>query len=442
MLLAAGRELAVGSIRSWEVRDELVHLPTVGGSAGLDHVGRKSISAALAACIQARAWEGEMTLELDTSVDDHKELDDTLRQLQLQGLVKSLEADPSNVARRSWQITAAGAGAMRCGIVLHSPRKAVEPRPGLSVGDMTCWELVCKLQDDGWAARVASSPTGLQPARPDGTPVFWFKRGSKRVHKSYLLALNHRDRLFGTGLQEILHLKDAQYYDNLLSRIGISRGRGRAQRRKLLLLPDDHGAAVVNPVRQPISLQPTGARETLATDLLPTKKTRATGTRREVHPRSYVWGPHRMTFVSPRGWRALCCLMESHGKPGKRGTRCNRTIRYKGPDGGEDDLRAQRMALRWLNLCREHKTRESHMGVKNNVLLSGLPSFDDLRSACLPDDQGEMPRGARRIRTRITAASTSSSGSSNSGSSSSNSTASTSDEDTGRDSGSVARSSG
>ena len=272
----------------------------------------------MAACVEAHAWEGEKTLELDVSFEDHKVLDDSLQLLQLQGIVKSLEADPSNTDRRSWQITAAGAGSVRCGMVLLLPRSATEPRAGVKVESMTARELVWKLEEDGWHARVAFSPAGLEPVRSYGPQVFWSKKKSKVANMSYLIALAHRNRLFSEGVCNIFHLKPAAYYNELLANIGVSRGKPshrKPRAGRLRLVADDGTAQLIALHRQArkraggdtrddgtagAASSSSGARDQKASEQttaaepaeLALKKRRRAVRGRARHPRSYRWGPH------------------------------------------------------------------------------------------------------------------------------------------------------
>ena len=93
-----------------------------------------------------------------------------------------------------------------------------------------------------------------------------------------------------------------------------------------------------------------------------------------------------MIFKAPRSWQATCCRVKSHIKPDKPRTRCTRTISYKGPDDGIDDMRVRNACHLWLNMCTQHVSKTSHNGVRNSLLFDSLPSEADLLQNRLPDD--------------------------------------------------------
>ena len=53
-----------------------------------------------------------------------------------------------------------------------------------------------------------------------------------------------------------------------------------------------------------------------------------------MHPRSFRFGPHTMSFKPPNSWQATCARVCAHQSPGQPRTRCTRTLSFKGQDAG------------------------------------------------------------------------------------------------------------
>ncbi len=54
--------------------------------------------------------------------------------------------------------------------------------------------------------------------------------------------------------------------------------------------------------------------------------------RYRMHPKSFHWGPHTVSFKPPCSWQATCARKKAHSKPGMPGTRCTRSLSYKGEE--------------------------------------------------------------------------------------------------------------
>jgi len=227
---------------------------------------------------------------------------------------------------------------------------------------MTAWELITMLQEDGWSVDQAKSSSKLEPFSVHrNTPkLIWLNEKNQELSRPYLLCLALRSSLKPHGVQNILHLQSKTYYNEILEAAGLQKHRGRRKldRRGALELDD---AGMVHKAAAPSKLAglwnsrvgaKVGARTGTVAAAAGTKKKKAKTTRGS-NELSYMWGPHRMTFKSPSSWFAVCCRKASHAKPDKPTTRCTRTTSFKGPPGGEDDLRAQRMLKMWLNLCQD-----------------------------------------------------------------------------------------
>ena len=67
---------------------------------------------------------------------------------------------------------------------------------------------------------------------------------------------------------------------------------------------------------------------------------------RKTHPRSFYFGPHLVTFRPPRSWQASCgrssCAHQAVGRPG---TRCTRTLSFRGEDEGLKNIEAMTASM-------------------------------------------------------------------------------------------------
>ena len=83
--------------------------------------------------------------------------------------------------------------------------------------------------------------------------------------------------------------------------------------------------------------KPTGARLDAAEE--PPQPPPASGAekrahhrRKGMHPRSFHWGPHRMTFIPPHSWQACCGRRNAHKNCLNTKTLCTRTLSFRGED--------------------------------------------------------------------------------------------------------------
>lgn len=348
-------KVAMDSVQRWS-RKELMYF----SHREVDGVPLEDASKALEACVGAGAWEGEQSLELDVSAPEHRNLDVTLMCLAEHGLVKCVQLDDG--PRRSWQMTSKGAGELQCGVVLHSPVNVSAARGQNDPDKMTSWELIVRLQADGWSLDQARSANKLEPFNVQrNTPkIVWLNENNQDLSRPYLQCLAWRPSLKAHGIDKISHLQPKTYYNEILEAAGLrhTRGRRKAVRRGALQL-DDAGmvhkaAASSNPSATSRGHAAVGVRGGTDTEAGPkepaAKKAKTT---RATHELTYKFGPHRMAFKRPSSWFAVCCRKVSHSKPDKPSTKCSRTASFKGPRGGHDDLNVQRMLKTWLNLCQD-----------------------------------------------------------------------------------------
>jgi hypothetical protein len=153
-----------------------------------------------------------------------------LNKLEELGLVQSV----GDVDRR-WFFTELGISRAHGCSLNSDPTPVFRVREGIPLADCTNYELLRKLQVDGWAWRQwlapSSRPRGLQDGfgpYTKGAPKVWYS--GKVVSRPYVLALLDSESLFEKGLTELQHgLSDADYNRFL---------RGDIQLRRLALCPD------------------------------------------------------------------------------------------------------------------------------------------------------------------------------------------------------------
>ncbi len=101
--------------------------------------------------------------------------------------------------------------------MLHGEHRVFDVRPGVALTDCTAWELMLKLEEQGWEWRKLPPGQANRAALAydlDRSKV-WYSAGTS-VHKTYLLALLSATELFRAGVPYILHGQSARFYQKLL----------------------------------------------------------------------------------------------------------------------------------------------------------------------------------------------------------------------------------
>lgn len=103
---------------------------------------------------------------------------------------------------------------------MHSPRRLSEPRLDVALAEATTWEVICRLEGEGWRwnkmPRSVKARHALPPYMPGADRVFY--SAGVDLDLTYLRALATADTLFAKGFQRILHWSaDKKYYKKLLS---------------------------------------------------------------------------------------------------------------------------------------------------------------------------------------------------------------------------------
>lgn len=135
------------------------------------------------------------------------------RHLEILGVVTCTGPGPTTAA-----LTKSAEASIYVTAVLANPRKALTPRSGMAVEDLSAFELMAKLHSEGWTCAVA--PPGTRKnnlaynALAAKSPKTWYVRTKQTgVQRSYLLALatacNHK--------QAVLPFMTEKYYKTILA---------------------------------------------------------------------------------------------------------------------------------------------------------------------------------------------------------------------------------
>ena len=246
---------------------------------------------------------------------------------------------------------------------------------------MTSWELFQHLKTLGWEGKVwtaKGSPPPVVVKR--GFPkIWWLKPKTSAPSRWYLLCLAS---LKTVAAEEVAHFQKSSYYKKLI-------GQGKAGKSGLQI---QLGAGMTDvcedKVPVPRSRKATGSmleggggsRKQAASSK--PRQPRQAGQERQVHPKSYSWGPARLTFKpQAKAWQATCPRFQAHAHLRGRKTNCTKTLSFK---NDEDDINVQRRLKHWLNQCMCYSNRVTHMHYK--APLCDVPSDEALTAACLPHD--------------------------------------------------------
>ena len=212
--------------------------------------------------------------------------------------------------------------------------------------------------------------------------VWWLRPKTSIPSRWYLLCLAS---LRTVATEEVAHFQKSSYYKRLL-------GQGKAGKAGLQMqlgagMTDvcEDKAKVPRSRKASGSMLDKGGGGARKQSSKPRQPRRA-GQERQVHPRSYSWGPARLTFKpQAKAWQATCPRSQAHCHLRGRKTNCTKTLSFK---NDEDDIIVQRRLKHWLNQCMCYSNRVAHMCYK--APLCDVPSDEALIAACLPDDFADV----------------------------------------------------
>ena len=130
------------------------------------------------------------------------------------GYAQELPASPDH-----YQLTSAG---MRCvtnaekaeysGNALTYPLKNRKPVP-----EMSKWELIVQLADEGWEEKECSGAVDPHEPGPGAEKIYFYKERDPNLPKPYLVCLCTVETLFQNGLEKLWHFQPNAYYNALMS---------------------------------------------------------------------------------------------------------------------------------------------------------------------------------------------------------------------------------
>ena len=97
----------------------------------------------------------------------------------------------------TWQLTSSGATSIKYAWQLGPSFRAFDVRPGVEMLELTTWEVMCQLEEQGWVWQPLSDVRGDQRAHRLGDALVWYTSGHSVCHQ-YLLCLLDRERVFQT----------------------------------------------------------------------------------------------------------------------------------------------------------------------------------------------------------------------------------------------------
>lgn len=145
---------------------------------------------------------------------------DACKFLEKHGLVNHLGEGAS---AESWHLTDRGVHQLRVTREVRDPKPVLQPRPDVSIKELSTIELHRLLVLDGWECRVKDKDRArrsLAPGQPGqmedyvvgGLKVWWFRSSDTQFQPSYFVAL----LLAHVHGQPVKHLKTAAYYEALI----------------------------------------------------------------------------------------------------------------------------------------------------------------------------------------------------------------------------------
>jgi len=116
-----------------------------------------------------------------------------LRELERHGIATSVGVVSEDDDVQTWMLTESLQDFRHC-VTLHSAQRAIQPRVGVDIDDMTVVELILTLQRLAWRVclfeqtRGAPPPFKLSSMSPR---TLWVRAGTSSVERLYLVALAH-----------------------------------------------------------------------------------------------------------------------------------------------------------------------------------------------------------------------------------------------------------
>ena len=194
--------------RTWTSRELVI---------GFGHSIPKELQAAsqtlLHSCLSARKNQGEFLLKSSGS-DEDKCLLETAKCFQRAGVL-ACTSQVQESGESTWKLTPEGEARLSVSVWLQQPQPTFSVREGIALEDMSTFELMRKMQAEGWACM-------LQPFRQKRAEltfhvgdekVYYVKRNQSTLQPLYLLALLRA----GGHNQPVAPFSTVKYYKCILT---------------------------------------------------------------------------------------------------------------------------------------------------------------------------------------------------------------------------------
>lgn len=170
--------------------------------------------------LDARAKAADGAYVYKQCDDPTSERIEALEFLKVRGLATCVLIDD----RSLWCLTDDGKSKLQVSYYLENPRLALSKRPGRRLADMSVFELMCTLREEGWASAVLGPhdggklgkalPADRKPLAytPGGAKTWWIHHRDQTVKSAYLLCLL-RAAEHGRLVE---HFKPLAYYQAML----------------------------------------------------------------------------------------------------------------------------------------------------------------------------------------------------------------------------------
>lgn len=202
----------------WTPDGGILYLPKTHWPPGitLEHNGRAAV--VLTDLVNCGGLPGADVSFLVDQDSEHALVDYfILGELQRDGLVAS---DAVHLAPEfggdvlGWQLTEYGLDSVAAFDVVRQPRPALRIREGIKTKDLSAYELVLKMSQDGWSAKPLPTdkkmlPPPYDPSAEDADKVWYYSRTRKTIVATYLQSL-----LSGTAT--VHHTGSQQQYKEAL----------------------------------------------------------------------------------------------------------------------------------------------------------------------------------------------------------------------------------
>ena len=365
---------------------------------------------AVEALLKAKAGAGDglqASFDLSVHAPEYASYNKGLQELGAAGLAKSSSTTPD---LSSWSLTSHALTNLTQVAVLQNPvsllRMPAARNQGKDLQQLSILELILRLKDEGFELEACSADSRAEPL-PFNTstcrPKKWYLRDKNmNVCKNYLLALLRPDAVRKNGHEQVRHLRNASYYNELFGAQPCKRGeRKKALQREGIHLVADAGAealedtghssartkkkrkaqsALADKERAPVAPGEGALALADAHGASASASGQPKSSGRAVHPKSFKWGAASFTFKGPRSYQVTCPRICTHRHAAGKHTACTKTKVFASE---EEEALLIRQLKYWVSQASRFASRRDHM---NRCQFLTPPSDDELEASKIASD--------------------------------------------------------